>query len=161
MNIYEINKELLDLMDSYIDEETGEIDEEVLERIKELNIERDTKLENVACWIKNLKAEAEALKAESDKLKARSKTCENKIESLKKFLLSATGGEKFTSTKCAISFRKSKTVECDLIDVTGLPEEFWKWGKPEIKKTEIKKYLEDGGQLDGCRIEEHQSVIIK
>ena len=58
MTLYEIDQQLLDC----IDLETGEIID--AEKLTELTMERDEKIEKVALWIKELKAEAEALKAE-------------------------------------------------------------------------------------------------
>ena len=58
MTIYEIDQAIMECVDL----ETGEIID--TEQLDKLQMERDAKLENVACWIKDLKAEAEALKAE-------------------------------------------------------------------------------------------------
>ena len=74
MNLYEINKEMLGCWDA----ETGEILDEA--RLDELQIERDEKIENIACWIKNLRAEKDALKAEKEVFAQRQKTVENKID---------------------------------------------------------------------------------
>ena len=62
MTIYEIDQAIMNCVDA----ETGEIID--TERLDKLQMERDAKLENVACWIKDLKAEAEALKAEKQAL---------------------------------------------------------------------------------------------
>ena len=59
MNLYQINEEI----EKCIDTETGEILD--LEALDKLAMERDTKIENLACWYKNLMADAEALKAEN------------------------------------------------------------------------------------------------
>ena len=67
MTIYEINEEILNC----IDLETGEIID--IDRLNDLQLERDAKIENVACWIKELKAEAEAIKAEKLVLAERQK----------------------------------------------------------------------------------------
>ena len=56
--LYEIDKAILECVDA----ETGEIiDDKALE---ELELARDNKIENIACWIKNLKADAESYKKE-------------------------------------------------------------------------------------------------
>ena len=56
MTIYEIDQSIMECVDL----ETGEIID--IDKLNELELEREKKLENVACWIKDLKAEAEALK---------------------------------------------------------------------------------------------------
>ena len=48
MNLYQINEEI----EKCIDTETGEILD--LEALDKLAMERDTKIENLACWYKNL-----------------------------------------------------------------------------------------------------------
>ena len=86
-----------------IDMETGEIID--IDRLNELQMEREAKIENVACWIKDLKAEAEAIKAEKMALAERQKVAENKAESLKNWLAYALDGQKFSTARCAVAFR--------------------------------------------------------
>ena len=56
MNLYDIDKAIL----SCVDMETGEIID--AEKLDELKMEKEQKIRNIACWVKELKAEAEALK---------------------------------------------------------------------------------------------------
>lgn len=86
MTIYDIEAEIMDC----IDQETGEIID--IDRLNALEMERDKKISNVACWIKDLKAEAEAIKAEKQALDKRQKAAENKAESLKGWLQSILQG---------------------------------------------------------------------
>ena len=79
MNLYEIENEILNCVDM----ETGEIVD--IEKLESLQMERDQKIENIGCWIKNLLADAKALKEEKDNLAARQKAAENKVASLKTF----------------------------------------------------------------------------
>lgn len=76
-SIYEIDQEIL----ACIDEETGEILD--AKRLDALQMEREKKLENVACWVKNLLADADAIKAERRQLEEREKAARNKAERLK------------------------------------------------------------------------------
>ena len=79
--LYEIDAAIL----AAVDQETGEILD--TEKLDALQMERERKLEGVALWIKDLKAEATAVKEEADKLTARKKALDNKIESIKTWLL--------------------------------------------------------------------------
>ena len=62
MTLYEIDA----AMQECIDPETGEVD---AERIEALAMERDKKIENIALWIINIKADIETAKAEIDRLR--------------------------------------------------------------------------------------------
>ena len=158
MTIYEIDQAIMNCVDA----ETGEIiDTEQLDR---LQMERDAKLENVACWIKDLKAEAEALKAEKQALAERQRVAENKAESLKKWLAYALQGEKFKTPKCAISFRKSEAVEVTDEGLNNLMkehDELLTYKAPEPNKTAIKQALNDGLNVAGVQLIQNISTIIK
>ena len=159
MTIYEINEEILNC----IDPETGEIID--IDKLNELQLEKDAKIENVACWIKELKAEAEAIKAEKLVLAERQKVAENKAESLKKWLAYALDGQKFKTSKCSISYRKSEAVEVTEEGLEALMKEHHElltYKAPEPNKTAIKNAIKkDGLSVQGVRLECNTSVIIK
>ena len=92
MNLFEIDNEIMNC----IDEETGEVID--IEKLDDLQMQREEKIENICLWIKNLKAEAEALKEEKDNFAKRQKAAENKAESLKQYIESYLNGEKYKST---------------------------------------------------------------
>ena len=158
MTIYEIDQAIM----KCVDLETGEIID--TEQLDKLQMERDTKLENVACWIKDLKAEAEALKNEKQALAERQRMAENKAESLKKWLAYALQGEKFKTTKCAISFRKTEAVEVTDEGLNNLMkehDELLTYKAPEPNKTAIKQALKDGLSVEGVQLIQNTSTIIK
>ena len=158
MTIYEIDQAIM----KCVDLETGEIIN--TEQLDKLQMERDTKLENVACWIKDLKAEAEALKNEKQALAERQRMAENKAESLKKWLAYALQGEKFKTTKCAISFRKTEAVEVTDEGLNNLMkehDELLTYKAPEPNKTAIKQALKDGLSVEGVQLIQNTSTIIK
>ena len=160
--LYEIDQEILDCLDM----ETGEILD--TEKLDALQMERERKLEGVALWVKDLKAEAEAVKAEADKLTARKKALDNKIESLKNWLLYALDGEKLKTPRCSVYQTHSQKL--NVPDEPGLisflqtleePEKFLRFKDPELRKDEIKKALKDGTIIPGAELEETESVVIK
>ena len=158
MTIYEIDQAIMECVDL----ETGEIID--TEQLDKLQMERDAKLENVACWIKDLKAEAEALKNEKQALAERQRVAENKAESLKKWLAYALQGEKFKTPKCAISFRKSEAVEVTDEGLNNLMkehDELLTYKAPEPNKTKIKQALKDGLSVEGVQLVQNVSTIIK
>lgn len=111
-NLYEINEQILNCVDM----ETGEIID--ADKLQDLQLAFDEKVEGIACWIKNLLSDASAIKAEKDALAEREKACKNKAESLKNYLSSVLSGTKFKSPKVSISYRKSESVE--VVDVTSV-----------------------------------------
>lgn len=153
MKLYEIDQAILNC----IDLETGEIID--TEQLDKLTMEREAKLENVACWIKELKAEAEALKAEKMAFAKRQQVAENKMESLKKYLAYALDGQAFKTTRASVTFRKSQVVE--IADIYKLDENYLKYKEPEADKTAIKEALKAGQTVAGATLVENTSVIIK
>ena len=162
--LYDIDQDILDCLDM----ETGEIID--VEKLSSLQIERDRKLEGVALWIKDMKAEAAAVKEEADKLTARKKALENKMESLKAWLLIALEGGKLKTPRCNVYQTHSQRVtivgdEKDLIAWlernTEDPREYIRYKDPELRKDEIKKALKDGKEIEYAKLEDTESVVIK
>ena len=159
MTIYEIDQAIMECVDL----ETGEIID--TEQLDKLQMEREKKLENVACWIKDLKAEAEALKAEKQALANRQKVAENKAESLKKYLAYALDGQKFSTAKCAVSFRTTESVEVTAEGLENLmrdgKDDLLTYKTPEPNKTAIKQAIKDGLNVAGVQLVQNISTIIK
>ena len=152
MNLYEIDAQIMSL----VDEETGEILD--TDRLDELAMTRDAKIENIACWIKNLNAEAEALKAEKMAFADRQKKAENKAASLKKYLSDYLAGQKFESAKAKISFRKSESLE--ITDISKIPDEYLKITK-SANKDDIKTAMKCGAVIEGAVLVQNNNISIK
>ena len=160
--LYDIDQEIL----ACVDQDTGEILD--TEKLDALQMERERKLEGVALWIKDMKAEASAVKEEADKLNARKKALENKMEGLKAWLLMALDGEKLKTPRCNVYQTHNQRVavadEAKLISFLQTlekPEKFLRFKDPELKRDEIKKALKDGTIIPGAELEETESVVIK
>jgi len=158
MNIYEIDQAIEGLVDT----ETGEIMD--FDVFAELQMAREQKIENMALWVKNLLADADAIKAEKNALAERETSARNKANSLKDYLGYILGGEKYATPKVAITWRKSSSVE--------VGEEFMPWAiehapdflrvrDPEPDKTAIKEALKMGTAIPGATVIEKQSIQIK
>lgn len=157
MTLYEIDSAILECLDT----ETGEIVD--FERLEQLEMARDAKVENVALWIKDLKAEAEAIKVEKQKLEKNQKSAENKAEQLKRYLEYALQGDKFKTAKCSISYRKSVSVDVNLEELMSYNncDHYLRYKDPEPDKTLIKEALADGHEVPGCRLMEKTSIQIR
>ena len=158
MKLYEIDNEIMNC----IDMETGEVID--IDKLNELKLERDAKIENVALWIKDLKAEAEAIKNEKMALAERQRVAENKAESLKNWLAYALNGEKFSTAKCSISFRKTESVEVTDEGIDNLiksHDELLTYKAPEPNKKAIKQAIKDGLSVQVVQLVQTTSTIIK
>ena len=160
--LYDIDQEIL----GCVDQETGEILDTA--RLDALQMEREKKLEGVALWVKDLKAEAAAVKEEADKLTARKKALDNKIERLKTWLLYALGGEKLNTPRCKVYQTHSQKLAVEdegklvrFLETLEEPEQFLRFRDPELRKDEIKKALKADFEIPGASLEETESVVIK
>lgn len=158
MNIYEINSEILKL----VDPETGEISD--YEAFEALNMERDEKIENVALWIKELIAEAKAIRDEEKALAERRKAAENKAERLREYLETALAGQKFKTPKVVVSYRET--------EVVNVSDGFVEWAKqnapgylnysdPTPSKILIKDAIKNGEKIPYATIEKNNTLQIK
>lgn len=180
-SLYQINEQVDSIMakiQSAFDESTGEIINEELytesqKELDNLEIAQNEKIENIACYIKNLNSEVFAIENEIKTLSQRKKVKENQLKRIKEYLanfLKLKGIKKIETPKAVVSFRKSEQLE-----ITD-EEEAIEWcrhrgflkEKPEIDKTEVKKYIKNLislGDEDLCpteiRIVENQNLQIK
>lgn len=157
MTLFDINKAILEF-DYEIDEETGEILN--AEELDALELAKDEKIEGVGLWIKNLQAEAEAVKKEKDAMADRQRRLEKKAESLKNYLAWALQGEKFSTPRIAMSWRKSESVL--IPDEAALDDRFVNIQmikKPDKKL--IKDTLKAGLEVPGAELVTKQNLQIK
>lgn len=152
-NLYQIDEAIMNCVNM----ESGEIID--IERLDQLQMDRDLKIENIALFIKNLLSDAAGIKAEKDNLAQRQKVCENKANNLKKYLSNYLAGQRFSTSKVAISFRKSESVNVQ--DISKLPKEYLKYKDPDPDKTAIKSALKSGKEIPGAEIIVNQNIQIK
>ncbi len=154
MKLYEIEEAI----SACIDWETGEIADP--ERFEELQIEKEVKLENIALYIKNLKAEVEALKAEKESFAERERITKNKITNLESYLSKALNGKKFETNRVVVSFRESESV--DVVEVDKIPKKYMR-KKIEYSpdKMMIKEAIKNGLKVRGCALIKKKNINVK
>lgn len=153
-SIFEIDSEIMNC----VDPETGEIIDP--EKLEALQIERESKIENVALWIKNLRYEAQNLKAEKESLADRENAAKRKIESLEAYLETALAGQGFETPKVKISFRKSKAVV--ITDESKLPEIYIRTKvEKSPDKIAIREALKTNLNIPGAILAEKTNMQIK
>lgn len=160
MTLYEIDAALL----ACVDPETGEIIDP--EQLDALSMEREAKIEGAGLWVKDLRAEAAAIAEEIKALTERKKAAEKKADSIAEWLERSLEGEKFTTPRVAMTWRKSSAVE--IAD----PEKFIDWAEMEnrdefidykatIRKADVKAAIKAGEEIPGASIVEHNNMTIK
>lgn len=152
-NLFQIDQAILECVDL----ETGEIVD--LERLQDLAMEKDAKIENTALWYKNLLSDAAQYKEQKDYFADLEKKAKKKAESLKAYLSAYLAGEKFETVRAKIRFTKSEQTIIDDLDL--IPEEFLKFKDPEPDLTALKKAIKEGREIDGVHIEEKKNIQIK
>lgn len=161
MTLYEIDSRL----EALVDPETGEIAD--FEAFEALDMERNRKLENMACWIKNMKADMDSIAAEVKALQARKKVIENRTKRITAYLQEALAGQKFETPRCAVTYRKSTAVEVSdpAVAVTYLEEHGYddclNYTLPTIDKTALKALLTDAVPVPECAVVQRQNMQIK
>ena len=153
-SLYHIDQEIL----SCIDLETGEILD--IERLTELRMEREAKLENVALWIKNLNSNMNEYKIEIENLKQRQEADKNKVEKLKEWLKNALEGQKMVTPKVQVTFRKSESVQIENEEL--IPTEYIKQKiETSPDKIAIKEAIKNGVKVAGCELVTNTNISIK
>ncbi len=152
MKLYDIQDAILNL----VDDETGEVTN--VEMFEQLQMEEDEKIENIALWIKSLDAEAKAIRDEEKSLAERRAVKEKKAQSLKDFLAKYLDGRKVETPRMKIGWRKSEKVVIENEEM--IPEMYTKLVK-SIDRTELKKALKEGIEIEGARIEHNNNIQIK
>lgn len=162
MTLYEINKQMEELLTQIIDPDTGEITDPGA--LADIQMKREDKLEAIALVIKNNEAEAALIGSEEKKLAERRRRHEQTAERLKKVLENELCGQKFETAKCCCSFRKSTGI---LIDTAAFNE----WAKrhreyvipkdPVPDKTAIKAALAAGKKIPCAELEERLNMTVK
>lgn len=160
MKLYEIDRAIEELVFSSVDPETGEL-KDISEEMEALQLERETKCENIALLIKNLTAEAEAIRNEEKALADRRRTAENHAERLKNYLMASLAGQKFSTPKVSISYRNSAAVFItDEVEFLREHPEYARI-KTEIDKAGLKDALKKGEEVSGASLETRTSMIVR
>lgn len=158
MNLYQINTQIMELIDT----QTGEITD--FTAFEQLAVEKNEKIENIALTIKNLQSSAEAIGAERKALAEREKQAISKAESLKGYLDYILDGGQFESPRVKLSYTKSKATVVHPGFVDWAKEhypELLNTKEPEPNKTKIKETILAGEQVQFAEIAENRNLQIK
>lgn len=129
-----------------------------------------TKAENIGCYVKQLKSEADAIEREEKALKKRKEQKRRSIDFLQKHLMDnmkLINMLKIDAPRVNISIRNNpeKVVVDDERKFIRWAEEnndyLLRYSEPEINKTEVKKLLQQGDELPCVHLERTQSLILR
>lgn len=161
MNLFQIDNEIeacvkLESGD-FVNTMTGEIiDTAALDALK---VERDTKIRNIACWIKNLESDEKQLSEQETIFKNRKNAVKRKRESLESYLASFLQGKAWKNKEVEVKWKRSETVE--VTDAKKLSSYYFRFKDPEVNKVLLKADLKAGVKLDGCKLVEHNNMSVK
>ncbi len=171
MKLYEINEEILQLMEQMVvDEETGEVPDnadEIIARINSLQMERKSVLEYLAKMVLNIRAVETALKGEESRLKERRGKLEKKEDRLLEIIDRECGGEKTDLGVATLSYRKVAKLEVSDAEaaVSWLKRngytDCFRTPAPEVAKAEVKRLIQSGVAVPGCEVVEDLSCSLK
>lgn len=158
MTIYDIDQRIAAL----VDPGTGELLD--YEAFAALTMERDAKIENIALWAKDSDGEALLIKKEIDTLTERKRAAERRSERLRGYLAKILQGEKFSTSRCVVSFRKTARCVPDDGFIQWAQEhgrdDLLKYKPPEISLTAVKEALKAGDNIP-AHMEAGLSVGVK
>ncbi|MBQ1388591.1 MAG: siphovirus Gp157 family protein [Clostridia bacterium] len=130
----------------------------------------EAKAENIAAYVKELKAFADDMRAAEKALADRRHVVENRAERLKKYLMGAmlaTDRTKIDTVNARISVRSNAETprfenEAYFVEwAKRNADDLLRYKEPEIDKAAVKRYLQAGNELDGVSLERSKSLIIK
>lgn len=157
--LYKIANEYASLMNEDLDPEF------LADTIEGMEGEFDAKVEQLLALIKNQKYYADALKEEASKLAERAKHAENKIDSIKQYIVSCmetSGRKSLTAGLQSLTVRAgSVSVEVENPDI--IPAQYVTYETTaKVDKMAIKAQLKAGAVIEGVSLKTGKpSLIIK
>lgn len=164
MTLFELSAQYLQFMELI---ENGEIPAEAIaDTFEALDGEIEIKIDNTACVIKQLLAEAVAIKEQETALRERRTQKEKAAENLKALLtdnMQRIGKNKLDTARNLVSFRKSTSVKIE--DEAGFMKAFPQFcnvkTEVSINKKELTDRLKAGEEINGASLEVKQNLQLK
>jgi hypothetical protein len=161
MRLFEIVDGVQNLLELSVDRETGEISEEGLAALDELELTLDEKLTNTALYLKGVEAERDAVAKAAKELSARAAIHGKQADRLRKYLadnMERAGHEGLSDPRVKLGWRSSTAVVVDA--GASLPVELL-CVKTTPDKKAIGELLKSGTEVEGCRLETRKNLQVK
>ena len=164
LSLYELSSNYLHALDALTDPEADIPMEAVTDTLEGLEGELQEKTVNVAKFMKNMEATAEAIKEAKIQMARRRKAIEGRVKWLKDYLkdnMEACGITKIESPWFRLAIQKNPAA-VSIVDEEAVPDKF----KEEIltvkiDKTEIKNALKGGGKVPGAMLVQGTRLVVR
>ena len=160
MNLYNINKEYLDLLGEIMDNE-GELTPEIEQRLQINQRDLNTKATNYAYMIKHIDGNTDKVDEEIERLNALKKRLKRNSELLKERIKNAMNIysiDKIETPLLTLNLRKSESIE---IEDENLIPVAYKKVEYKVSKSAIKEAIKQGVDVHGASLKINQNLQIK
>lgn len=164
-NLYRIDKRINEIFFKEVDDETGEVTDDVFTKIESLEISKQALIENVAMKYKEMNGFINVVSEEQKRLAKLKQIADRDMEKIKAYLLKNVT-EKMSNEHYSVNFHNSNSIEIeetelDTENIEILYPELIRT-KKEIDKNECKRLYKETGILpNGIRYIEKKSITIK
>ena len=159
MQLYKITQDIRQLT-NILDEVESEY---LLKELDKLEMNFEEKIKNIVMLMRNYESDITAIDEEIKRLQDLKKYKKNQVESLKNYVayaMETAQKEKLETDIFKIWFRKSKAVE--ILEEDKIPEDFTEIVEvKKIDKTELKKALQAGQEIEGAQLVQRKNLQIK
>lgn len=162
--LYELSQNYMQALDFLTDPEADLPIEAINDTLEGLSGELEDKAVNVAKFLRNMEATAEAIKAAEETMAKRRKTLESRVKWLKYYLkgsMEYTGISKIECPFFKLAIQKNPDA-VNIIDEAAIPEKFkeqvisWK-----IDKTAIKAAIKNDQVVPGAELTNGTRLVIR
>lgn len=159
-NLFDLKQNELVILEMLENEEVTFND--VKDTLDSIQDEQKRKYDFMQKMVLSLEGDVNTLKNREKKLNERRKSYENKIKSLKNYMLDSMkfkGETKFKSQEFTYFIRKSESTQIDNENV--VPEKYKTQRAPKIDKAQIKKDIKAGVEVEGASLIENESLGVR
>lgn len=164
LSLYQLSNNYLEALDFLTDPEADLPAEAINDTLEALGGELEDKAVNVAKFLRNMEAAAEAIKAAEADMARRRKTLESRAKWLKDYLkgnMEACGISKIECPYFKIAIQKNPAA-VQIVDESAIPDHFkeqvvtWR-----INKTAIKEAIKAGKEVSGAALANGTRLAIR
>lgn len=162
VNLYTLDKRMRALMDRIQDEadqDTGAIPEELWAELDELTRQEGAALADLACAVKEQRADADAVRAEARRLAERARALDARVDRLTAVLEQRVGPDGLRDPRVTARWYTRPTIGL-LVPAEQLPAEYQRV-KVEPDKLALKQVLMNGGEVPGAALGQSRGLTIR